>query len=40
MVGGGDSGEEGARLLWVISHAATRFPSEEASALSNELIKV
>lgn len=34
------AGEEGAQLLWVISHAASRFPSEDAAALAKELLQV
>lgn len=33
------SGEEGAQLLWVISHAAARFPPAEAEDLSKQLLK-
>ena len=35
-----DVDEEGARLLWVISHSATRFPAAEAQALSEQLLQV
>ncbi len=38
--GGGREDEEGARLLWVISHAASRFPPKEAEALAGELLQV
>ena len=34
------TGEEGAQLLWVISHAASRFPAEDAAALAQELLQV
>lgn len=34
------AGEEGAQLLWVISHAASRFPPEDAAALAKELLQV
>ncbi|KAF5842057.1 non-SMC mitotic condensation complex subunit 1-domain-containing protein [Dunaliella salina] len=33
------AGEEGAQLLWVISHAASRFPAEDAAALAKELLQ-
>eukprot|EP00798_Chlamydomonas_sp_ICE-L_P019509 gene19509-26180_t len=32
-------GEEGAHLLWVISHAASKFPVEDAAKLSKDLLK-
>lgn len=35
-----DAAEEGARLLWVISHSATRFPMAEAQALAEQLLQV
>ena len=38
--GRGSGAEEGARLLWVISHAATRFPLAEADTLAKELMQV
>ncbi|GAX77789.1 hypothetical protein CEUSTIGMA_g5232.t1 [Chlamydomonas eustigma] len=31
--------QEGSRLLWVISHAAMRFPPEEASELAKDLVQ-
>ena len=33
-------GEEGAHLLWVISHAASKFPEQDAQELSNDLLQV
>jgi len=33
-------GQEGSQLLWVISHAASRFPAEDAAALAKELLQV
>ena len=34
-----DGGQEGALLLWVISHAASRFPASDAEALAEGLLK-
>lgn len=36
----GGSSQEGAMLLWVISHAASRFPAADATQLATDLLKV
>lgn len=35
-----DVAEEGAALLWVISHAAEGFPADDAATLAKDLLKV
>lgn len=37
--GSGVGAEEGAQLLWVISHAAARFPESEAAPLAKQLLQ-
>ena len=35
-----EAGDEGARVLRVIGHVASRFPAKEAALLSKNLLKV